>query len=1235
MKRFAFIFALLITGITLFGVISYMTDTAHAQGRGDKRPAYQLLRDSTVTRILIDPEFLAQIVLKAASGNAALSDSAIKLRLGGLTSGHFVAASLDSILKLLVDSADVARSLRNGAITNRSPFASVSFDSLQNYWVLHSVAADSAYQSVYSDSSSYAGSAYSAEKYIGTDPIPEATHAATSDYATVAGSALAVLAYFTAAQWDSIRDSITVIAGALDTVAVATKALTVATGAVDSLGNFSAVIQDSHLVTKAIRQSLNTRVTNGAALSSTNEVVDSTGMWQTMVPKRTVGQPIRVGFGSGAATAKGDVMLDTSGTGNDIAIRLVSPLGEDTTVFKDSAAVVSMINAVSDGDSLDYIKMGSATAPSRITIASTPPASVDGNLWVDTTNLAVADTGKLKLYWDGAWNIIGGGGASGGAATDLSLGRFGGVVMDADSFLTRSRNDTTYEDLVLGTEAGDETKISRLVSTGLTQLDSLYSENASAVILIGDTITSAGTGANKLFIGRPSEGATTRPWVYTSNLNIGASGVESYTFTNSSFACSSMTARSDSSTTWGGLNPATGIVGDAVNAPLRIATHRLNVGDSIVVGGPLSGNNGTWTNGNGIVMIGKPISVTGANVSVINADVAVSGTGARFTNGGSSWGIDGLSMADGDSIGINNSGALKINSGAKIVVPSRGYATFHNPADDSTFYLLTSDEVNSVITTCPDPTASNPFITRGWMKYYTNEFLFPRIDSLLARRATNRFYKIPTCDDTLLFDPNVSQQFMWPRPFADVVFPWDSTSELIFPWTRPIGDPIGPFWGDSVGLYYNDPGDGFSEHIIKVSERFDSSSGNITGMYPTIKMACDSLPNIRVKILEAKDESDSTTTLSINPRNVSGGKQLRFYRGEALVADSIRKSLPTFLRKQGTYVKLYKAGDEETRWVLIETFQNDSTFTIRDSVLSGWFKANSTSVVDTLWEATFAIKTTIKVLPAVTGGMIVIPTTIVINDECPVRIEGIGRDEVILTNQRDNVTLCDQMFVTKKYSGYDTCYVGMPIEFADMTIYGDTLGADVDPLIQVSGNAKFENMGFAATSASPSRGVVFHDYYSGFYVKEQTPSLSFENVVVALAANNVFASVASDSTDFQSSHSIYSVSGDSGAVVTYLANVWPNAATQVPPSFFGDQFYFGTSTAKLARATVAQAWDSVSVAQSHFINVDGVSTDGSGVLGGDFNNIIPGGNNSYSAVMTHPPSKLKLLPVNPAYLPKK
>lgn len=1198
---------------------------ANAQSRGTKNPAYQILRDSTITKLLLDPEFLDEIVLKASSGNAPLADSAITLRLSQLTSGHFTSSSRDSILKLLVDSTNYARYLRANAISNRSPFTSAFFDSLRTKLIQKADTSTYSNRSVYSDSASFANHSSSTEKYLGSDPVPEATHAATADYAETAGSALAVLAYFTDAQWDSIIDTVNALSAALDTVNVSWLSLAVASGAVDSLSNFTATMRDSYLVTKAQKDGIRLAPT---AITSTNPALDTTTA-TTRFARNVYATPMYIG-GLGTSGSAQIGSIPTAIFDSTSGKLYFWDAQNQKKVFLDSTNMIAAAAALDDTDSLDYVLRGTGATPATIYSRSSgsPTGGSDLDVWFSGGDTSIYQ--KLG----GNWVEVGGGGGGGGSPSSLTIDA--GVV-DADSVVFKHRDATTITGRWQSSQYyGNSDTVS---FTGKTIVDSLFGENGT--VFLGDTITSVGIGSNRLIIGRPQEATSQRPISYTGVFNVGASGTEDYQFSaGGSSALSSLIPKTDSTYNLGEFDPTTGIPGDGSSKSwLGVSAKRGRFADSLYIGG--TSNLQRWTAGNGIELNGRQLYVNNENVVVSNGNVSV--TTGSITNGGTTWDNSGLTMGGGDNITLVSGGdvivpstsTIQLQSGAELLVPSDGsnsFADLDNPAIQ--YYLTDSLEKSGLVNACPDPSYLNPFITRTWMKHWVADVFYPAIDSLAAYRLnTNhfRFFKPPGCDDTLFWEPGRNQQIVWPvRPTLPSVDPGGNQA-LLKPWTRPIGDPIGPFWTDSVsnGLIYSDPGAGNSEQMLYVSERFDSTFSYLTGKYPTLKMALDSVLNIRCK-LGGEPGTDGSArdldTFYVKTRT-SGYHGYAIYHGNSLAMniDSIQGYLPDFVTEPGVWVQFEKSGQSTSRWAMIEGWISDTIFTVRDSLIQ------KTSM-DSTWTLTFAKKQIITILPPVTGGFVPITATANILDCAPVHIKGTDKNDVILTNRTGTGTPSVATLISAAGGTTTNEYVGMPIELSDMTIWVDTATTNGAGVV-LAGNVTMSRMNLFYKSSVSSKGCVRYERNTGDVTKWSQPTLTLEDVTVWADNDMACIYVDTDSLIFSSMNSAYSVGGDSGSVVTF-ANA-ANCYNQ--PYFFGDQYYLRTTGARMIECVGAQTDQKVISFGCYFFGRDPntfsnvVQDAGSGFAGWAGDVVL-----YYSGDALYPPPKLRniTVPIKVPYGPK-
>jgi len=1233
-KIYAAIAVVLFAAFVLSSAIG--CNDADAQSRSTKNPAYQILRDSTITFPLLSPDLRDTLAFVGANGNVILADSAKKLRLKSLFTSHFTSSSLDSIKAIIVDTAKYGRFVLAGAITSRNAFTAAIFDSIRNHWVLESVFADSSARAGQAANATTAGTATYALNYIGTDTISAARYANVAGYAEVAGSAIAILADITDDQWAEIRDSIEAISGALtkvDSAVLADTARAVRRDGIDSLTDFTSTMQGNYIPTLAQKTAIGRQYRgtqpgagsdDGALLTGANPPVDSTGAAKNFVFKRTPGQPIFIGFGDHTA-AKNEIIIDTSSSSGGAGALRVMPENGDTTVFKDSIAVAAMINAASALDSVDYVLRGANGSPSRISVTNADPGAVNGALWVDTTNLAANDTATLKIYWDSQWNVVGGaGGGGGGAATDLSTARRGTV--DADNVLFRDQRDTLFSIIVVGDDSGD----------------SLFAKRVRANQLDVDTILA--TGDNTIYVRDAWETSIARRWIIGSPTSASSSpnGYFNSIYAGTSSSYTLFAAGTGNITTGSGtdivpLLTSGSNIGFVTQKFDNVLSRPYNniYGESIFARDTLRVSNGLqpayetdyilFTNTSGMRSVNLPVSVENNTFTVSNGNIQHTGgvlsTPSISVSGSGAWNSLGIDLAANDRISLQSGGTIQIPSGARVWIPSDEAFVFTDPTETDSYYVVNHDEKYSLVSACPDVDSANPVVSLQFMKGWVQSAFIVPADTIYDRRANPRrfnYYKAPGCDDSIYFaEPVNNQTVIWPTWYRNPE--WFNNSDLILPWDYP-GVPVGPYWIDSTtnGLYYNDPGPGYAEHILQVSERFDSRFGFINGKYGTIKEAVDSLPNWRCKLNRAVTTSDSITTFSVNTLAASGTKQISFYRGETLVEDSIQALLPRHLRKEGTYVQMLNTSTTASRWVLPVSWPSDSTFVVEDSTIASMFKSSSTEAFDSAWTLTFAQKSTIQVLPPVSGGVIQIDEKITIHDVCPIRIEGLGENETILTNERNDTTLVATMFETPFVAGYNPCYIGMPIEFANLTIYADTLGGNHNPIIKTSGNTRLENVTIISRISTNNKGVIWHGYHDNSLVLHSLPSVVFDNVTAVLDKNGILLHTLDDSTSFCSYNSAYSIWGDSAAVI------YPDENMAYIPQFYGDQFFFRDGAGYVAKTYATQSFDSsISVVQCHFIGKDGVSSDGTAVVRGSWVRIIPSGNNSYNSVMAQAPSRLK------------
>lgn len=1240
MKRVFNLAFILFACVLFIGSFTSIIDNAYGQGRGDKRPAYMVVRDSTVTRVLIDPDFLDEIVLKSGSGNAPLADSAITLRLQKLTTGHFVATTLDSLSKFIIDSADFARFVRNGAIDTRLAFSVAFLDTLvgdeNNYLILYARNARSADSSAYSDYADEAGTATYAIKYIGTDTIPAARFANIADYAAVAGSALSQQGYFTASQWDSIYDSTQVWFDA-DSAHYAKVADSLRANALEDTGMITSAIRNSRLVLSSQRDALNRTYAGlghgaGNALSGTNPPIDSTGARKNFVQLYSA-DTTKVGFSSGIPNA-GGIVADTTNT----RLRYKSP-GGTAAIFPDSSTIASMINTASDVYSADHVLRGLGGIPNRITTStSTPSGGTDGDLWVVASG---SDTAFYVRY-SGSWRELVGGGGGGGSPTSVSTNSWGTV--DADSLVPNlaSVAETAINGYFVYTNGFMLNNNRSADFLGRIKADSIVSYAGSIFYLgaSGDTIKTPSNG----WIGRPNNPANSASVAARYMTVQGPCTVRTALFAEDIYVDPhSGDAQEDIGTR---AQTFDDIYGEEIQA---IGTATANASIRMV-----QNSDSFYVDHEYLVLRGIDILQANSNTTISDGSITITGGGVTTPSldigGGSTWGSSYLQVGGGDSLNIPASASLRIQStgtamlrsGAELLVPSDTSNSFADIATGSEqYFLLLDDEKNALRSPCPDVSASNYVISKDWMKrFWTDRFW--NATKFESRKDSLRYYywqfKQPTCNDSLVLDPNNNNsEIVWPT-IEGTPIEWPDTAQaLILPWITP-GLPVGPYWIDSTadGAYYADPVPGLPEGILKVDQRANDTLAYITGRYSTIKAALDSLVTFRCAVgadCTRGSEAGELDTFYVSTKSATISKQLSMYRGSVLVQDSIRQVLPDFITESGAWVKFEKASESAQMWLQVECWINDSIFTVRDSVLRA-------ATIDNTWTLTFAKKPTILVYPPVDGQYINLAETCNIGDYCPVKIKGVDKNSVVLTNKdRDPTPSISQMFKVSG-SGVNDTYLGMPIEFEDLTIYYETTAAVV-PANVLSGFLKFTNCNLIVkTNGTTSNSFIQFNYYDAATISERArPTFIVDNCVVIADSDVTVFDVAADSVVFQSSNSSYSVSGDNGMVL-YFSDKWGEEA----PRFSRDEFFFGlsgtytTPQGKLIETNQnpAGSTEKVKAPSCVFIGLDPATPSNLLTYPSGSPNFLYSATFAYSVDDTKPPAKLRdgLIPVKPPWSPK-
>lgn len=1195
--------------ITFYGIISHGCSPVRAQGRGDKAPATQSLRDSSITLILIAPSLRDTLVFQSASGYAPIADSALTLRTNTLVLAHLKTTAYDSLIKLVVDSSDYARFLRNNAISNRSPFASIAFDSLQNYWVIHCDSADYATRSGRSDSSGYADAAHSSIKYIGTDPVAEATHADIADYADVAGSAVSFYGYFTPTQWDSIIDTVAAVAGALDTVDFAYEADSTAElhdNAVDRLAAFSSSMQSSYLPTANQKSALGA---SQHALTGTNYVMDRTGAYRNFIwNKDTASSASRsdsftIGVSTGAFAKIGlrpTMIFDTT-TADSGFFKFFHGPTSNVWLFPDSNMVGDRVDRkiLSFDDTLvAYIRNGAGYLPTMVHNVAGVPSPGTGV----TGDWAMNTTAKTIYIKTGAstWELVAGGG---GGVDSVTSFMYGASVIPTDSLAPRGRDNIWYGDNEF---QGELSVSSGQMKVGLAAIDTVAGLGDKTVVIdsilfvknIGSSTINGDAWFDDLTV---QDVCSTKANLIAENIYPATTGTYYIGHRGSSLLYNQISA--------GKFYAVDG-------APLVTVRTNGTSSDSVTI-----------TGSGGISSIGLPVSVVSDNLTVTNGTIQQTGTGE----------INGVTISAASGPYMNST-ALYVNTTGDYIQGYHDTIATIKYGSGTPIFSLSADEKQSVLATCPDPTSANPLITKQWMKEFISGYLFKDADSLVRKNPRlNIFYKHPDCNDTISWGltpmpylPGHNRPVEIPQGWNGGT-PIDQDSgrlvQIIQPWINP-GWPIGPYWIDSTAgtISSVDPGPGIGEHEFQVSERFYGDDSYFTGKFQTLKQALDSLPNFRCRLWTtvgaASAGNPDTFQVKTQGLNAYRYAMLSFYRGKTEVMDSIHEVLPPFLLEPGVWVKFAKSSDTEQRWAQILEWVNDSTFTVDDSVLNGQFP----DAIDSLWTLTFAKKAIIEVFPPVNGGFVELASAAYIHDVCPVHIKGLSKDEVVITNDAK----FDTLFKVDG-TGVDNVYTGMPIEFSNMTLLYDTLtGGTSSPLV-LSGNVNMRDMNIAARSINVnSRGFLLLNYASTVTVRGAEPSVVFENVTMVADADVVCVSLYQDSSSFQSYNCVYSIGGDSGRVM----KAWADEV--YTPSFNADIFYVWKTGAKVVGSHVAQTTNKALATQCTFINIDGVTSDGSAACAGGYTAFYPTTSNSYAAAVTQPPAKLRSgsLPVKVRYAPK-
>jgi len=1144
-KFFPIAFFLLLVILT-YGLMWNGCNSAHAQGRGDKAPATQSVRDSTIILRLFHPDLRDTLVFQSATGNAPLADSAITLRLQKLTTGHFIATSADSLYKMLIDSADWARFVRAGGLTSRAVFSATAFDSLQgtsNYasnWVLYSTHARGADSAAFAQYSFTSGTADYALHYIGTDTISAARYANVAGYAAVAGSAITTQQDFTAQQWADIADTIAA-AGASDSVTQAKRADSLNALAIDSYGMFTTTIKNDYLTTPDLRDAL-----DGAAdaLNSANVAIDHNTLSKGYARTRNSQDSLTIGLAGTGFTQSGrraTMTIDT--TTADSAFMTVWDRNSTKWLFPDTNMVGDRVDRKVTAALTTYVQNGSGTVPVTLHNTVGDPSGPTGAVG----DWAINTVGGALWVKTGAstWTLVSSGGASSDSAIYLVIG---GTAIHVDSVAIKTKTNTF-------TQAQTFNAISDF--SGNAKFDSIEARSGDKINFVaGDTLW------GHFQIG----GAAT---ANQPDARINQLTVSDYAIINGDLEIGNIYPSAAGKAI--GAGTATGDLWDLMYLRQLYMEGNATDGQALLT----VANNGSSeafqvtaaASGSNVTLSSADLNVNSATLTVTSGDITNTGGTANLptinVGGGSGWNTTALTLADPDYLDITGAtGAIYLRSGAELRVPNDSSNSFSDIATGSTQYYLTSTgEKNALRTPCPDLSGTNYVISKDWMKEFWTRRLWPtglfkqKKDSLRAIYGT---FKNPGCNDTVDFNSFNNAELVWPIDTTAVPIEWPDTAQaLILPWITP-GIPVGPYWIDSTsnGIYYADPTPGYGEGILKVDQRTNDTLGFINGRYKTIKTALDSLVNFRCNVgtdstlnAETGAAAAELDTFTLRTKNAAGNWMLKMYRGSVMVQDSIRKDLPDFITEAGAWVKFEKTGEAAQRWLQVECWLNDSVFTVRDSVIRA-------ATIDSTWTLTFAKKQTILVYPPVDGQYINLAAACTIGDYCPVKIKGVDKNNVVITNKdRDPTPSVSQLFAVSGVGVNDT-YLGMPIEFEDLTLYYEPIGGTVLPTIQVAGNAKFTNcnMIVKSTGATTNPFIQFNYYDAATITEANRPTLIVDNCVVIADSDVTVFELAADSITFQSSNCSYSISGDDGIIV-YASDVWGDD----PPRFSRDDFFFGTT----------------------------------------------------------------------------
>ena len=981
--------------------------------------------------------------------------------------------------------------------------------------------------------------------------------------------------------------------------------------AIDDFGQFSSGMKSTYIPTAAQKSAMSGVVTPGA----TNPFADTTYVSERFV-RNFDGKDYPLWFSyhndpdSVGATGKGYFLIDTVGLGFTI-----TDLSGTRFAIEDSATLRSVITAAVG----DYVLKGTGGGPTRFTVAAaTPSGGSNLDAWINTNDTT------LNVKISGTWVEVASGGGGGGTPTSVSTNSHGVVDADSIAFITRGAS--------ISGEWAHTADMYMMNGSNLNVLGEAYLD--SVVAYSGDfiRIAQADTLGGLFVIG--SVNASKQPDAYIRNLTVSATsdlGVEIDVGTIDP---------SDPAGTVGKDNTS-------LNQFEWVYTNGLDMDYNATQGYPTVVIDNGGTEQLAVIMQASNsyIALDDVNIQSENGDITVSSGSVTATNfntaSGPQLSSTGMDLATGDYINAPNGTTIRVQSGAEILVESdisNSFAKVTNTAEQ--YFLVDSTQKAGLVQACPDPSSSNPFVTKLWIKEYLNRGPRKTRDDIYTNRQGTGprsllYYKYPGCDDSLYIGYN-NVGIVWPVDTTARPIEWpDTLQKLILPWLIP-GYPVGPVHVDTTahGIMGIDPDGGLPEHIMRVSERYDSLLGNYTGKWPLLRQAVDSLPTISCRLYKEKlagdiavnNDTTNVDTFMIGPRMGVTAQKLDFYRGTVAAASDIAASLPSYMTKPGTYVKFEATSASTNRWNKIESWLNDSTFTVFDPI---WNKATIDTAATTV---TFAVMPTIEVEPPVKGGYVYLPSAITIKDISPVHIKGRDKNTVVLTNVPENGHVATDILFDIQGATINDAYIGMPIIFSNLTFLTDTAGSATNYAIKVSGNAKFENCNIVGRYRQGQKAMIYHEYSISHVSQPTPPSLVFEDCVVASDSNAILIRITGDSTRFQSDGNTYAIAGDSSYIM------WAEGNLVFQPTFSFDQFYFNDDS-RLFMGTGAstQTNDSVIVMQSQFINQDPAGTGTSRMFNGDWDGVYVNGNNSYNVLVTRPPAKVAegSMPVDVPFMPKK